>query len=44
MITLPPGFNYTALVNDLLSASLPFIIIGMLIIAYVIVSQALRKL
>lgn len=44
MITLPVGFNYTLLVNDLVAASLPFIVIGMVIVGYKILTHALSKL
>jgi hypothetical protein len=44
MITLPPGFDYTTFVNELLAISLPFVTIGMLIVCYVIVKKGLKKL
>ena len=44
MITLPPGFDYMLLVNDLFAASLPFIVVGMLIVAYKLITLGLKKL
>jgi len=44
MILLPPGFDYMLLVNDLFAASLPFIVIGMLIVAYSLIVKGLKKL
>jgi len=42
MITLPPGFNYTALINDLFTASLPFIGVGVVIVSFIIIMKAMR--
>jgi hypothetical protein len=42
MITLPPGFNYSLLVSDLFAASLPFIVVGVMIVSFVVVVKALR--
>lgn len=44
MITLPPGFNYNAMIADLLAASLPFIDIMMLVLAYLMVKKGIDKL
>ena len=44
MITLPPGFDYALLVSDLMAASLPFVVIGMLIVAYSLIVKGLKKL
>lgn len=44
MITLPQGFNYSLLVSDLLAVSLPFIVIGITILGYKILTAALSKL
>lgn len=44
MITLPEGFNYTLLISDLVAVSLPFIVIGVTIVGYKILTAALDKL
>lgn len=44
MITLPPGFDYNAMISDLIAASLPFIDIMMLILAYLMIKKGIDKL
>jgi hypothetical protein len=44
MITLPPGFDYMLLVNDLFAASLPFVVIGMMILVYTLIGKGIKKL
>jgi hypothetical protein len=42
MITLPPGFDYSLLVSDLFTVSLPFIVVGVMILSFVVVAKTLR--
>lgn len=44
MITLPEGFDYVTLINELIAVSLPFVVIAVLIAGYKIIQIGLNKL
>ena len=44
MINLPPGFDYSTFVNDLLAGVSPFVTIAVAIVAYLVIREGLNKL
>lgn len=43
MISLPPGFNFTLLANDLIAAAIPFVSVIVLISAYKLIKKILGR-
>jgi len=41
MITLPPGFDFTLLVDDFYSAALPFVVVAVLFGVYRVITRAI---
>lgn len=44
MIKLPPGFNASALVADLVALSLPIVECAVVLAVFVVITKTLRKL
>lgn len=43
MVSLPPGFDFTLLSNDLISAAVPFVSVIVLIAAYKLIKKTLGR-